>query len=181
MKLKNIINYTIENVLTKFTAILILFSVYLFYANSSLSKSVTIFIQNTLLTDSNISSIITISSVFIGFFATIMTMFASSQTESIQRLINTNKIKLFLVYSKKALLGSILVMIISICKNIFIQYRIYDLCSVCILFYFFMSSFRFTYICILMLEYSINDIEKKNKEEEIKKMEAIRLQKNSVN
>lgn len=144
--------------------------------NDVLSK-----ITEKLLTEANISSIITVSAVFIGFFSTIMTIFATCQTSAMKRIIQTKKVKPFLWFSKIALLVSILIMIFSlllpVVKAIILLVSLYYIC----LYYFITVSLRFTYVCINMLSYTVEEYEQQINNERKKRVDDRHIQKQKQN
>jgi hypothetical protein len=134
-------------------------------------------ITDKFLTEANISSIITVSAVFIGFFSTIMTIFATCQTSAMKRVIQTKKVKSFLLFSKIALLVSILIMIFSlllpVVKEVILIASLYYVC----LFYFIAVSLRFTYVCVNMLSYTVEEYEQQIIAERKKKVAERHMQK----
>lgn len=177
MKITGLVSFVIEKVLTKLPlALLVMFwGIYFFFP--VIARDVSVILGSIVLTDSNISSIITVSSVFIGFFATIMTMFASSQTESMNRLMETNKVDVFLRYAKAALVSSNSVMIVALVKDLFLGVHFLVLTFSCLILYFLLSSFRFSYICIGMLSFSINEVKKNQEVQRNKRLDELRKRK----
>ena len=171
--MKNTLHFIIKKVLTKLVFLFIPFAaiLLLFYPNKS--EEICDIISKSII-DPNISSIVTISSVFIGFFATIITVLATSQTDSMTRLIETGKLKPFIGFAQKSLFSSIGIMILSIGSSILCDNQVFIYFYSIVLYYFLFASLRFTYICIYMFRFSIESYELKEKEKRQKEIELIK-------
>lgn len=177
MKIRKALEYSIEHIFTKLVLIIPFFCAYLIIFKKADSKELICFVSTKILSESNTASIITITSVFIGFFATIMTMFASSQTDSLKRLIKTNMVDKFLLYAKSALVSSLFIMVLSLLIFAINDNELFIYFYICLFSYFIFSSLRFTYVCISMLSYSLDAQKKIDSEKEASNAATIILEK----
>jgi len=174
-KLSSILDFCIEKAIPKlgFLVVIGFIIVELFFSDSIDS----ILRQLYSLSDATIGSINTVASVFIGFFATIVSIFASSQNEAIRRLARSKKTILFSRYSKIALVACVSALIMSMFFQVFKCNRLFAEMYVVVIVCFLTTSIRFSYICLRMLEYSISSVESILLKEDEDRIKAIENQK----